>query len=269
MWTEINSALKSNCPALHCLAKRVAGPLLHGRVKIPVPKRLEGHVVWTQGRLLTSDPPEKHILKWIAQSLPAGGVFFDVGAHYGWMAMAAARKAGRRGRVVAFEASPPLIEVLRYHARVNRLRQVQVVHAAVSDVSAGSVPIFLLNQGLSCRNSITIGAPDVPYVTPQEKLCIQVPSISLDDFALSSGLAPDVIKIDVEGAELLVLDGAEDMLDRFRPTLILASHPYWQPPSRRPEEIFDVLAKHRYRVSQHYAIPFAGGELADYLCLPT
>src|SRR5690349_8207993 len=45
--------------------------------------------------------------------------FFDVGAHYGWMSLIGAQCVGAAGRVIAFEPAPPLVDILRYHKRVN------------------------------------------------------------------------------------------------------------------------------------------------------
>jgi len=77
------------------------------------PKQIAGHFVWTRPWLMSADAPEPHVIQWIQQSLSPGGTFFDIGAHYGWMSIAAANCVRARGRVVAFEPSPVLLDVLR------------------------------------------------------------------------------------------------------------------------------------------------------------
>ncbi len=170
--------------------------------------------------------------------------------------------------MVAFEASPALVQVLRYHKRVNRLSQMSIVHAAVSNSNDHAVPFFLLNQGLSCRNSLTIGEEDVPYVKAEDKECIHINSVTLDHFVAGSGIIPDVVKLDVEGAELLVLQGAENILDAYRPTLIVGVHPYWLPRQHTLQEILQLLRKHRYRICDEHSVRFDGHHLTDYLCRP-
>ncbi len=248
--------------------KRIARPLLEGKFALPVPKKINGHLVWTQVRLLNADPPETHILQWIAETVSSGSTFFDVGAHYGWMSIAGAQRVGPAGRVIAFEAAPVLVDVLRYHKRMNRLSQLGIVQAAISSASNRGAPFFLLNGGLSCRNSLTIGEENACYVKPQDKTCLLVDCISLDEFVARSGIVPRVVKIDVEGGELLVLRGAERVLATHRPLLILGVHPYWLPTSHSVEQIHELLRKHRYRIRDEHTVYFDGGYLADYVCAP-
>lgn len=238
-------------------------------LRFPVPKRIAGRRIWTQRRFIHSEQPEPHIVDWIRQCCQSGDTFFDIGAHYGWISIAAADCVGPSGRVIAFEPAPALLDVLTFHKRINRLRQVDVVPKAVSAVSGADIPLFLVNGGLSFRNSLTTGDDDVPYLLPQQKTGIQVPSISLDNFCLESGVIPDVIKIDVEGAELLVLYGAERTLAEHSPALIIGVHPFWLPKQQRAEEIFDFLRGHGYEICREHVIDFNGSYLADYFCRPS
>src|SRR4051812_37860444 len=98
-----------------------------------LPKQIAGGLVWTRPGLLSASPPESHVIQWIQRSLSPGKTLFDVGAHYGWMSIAAAKCVGAHGIVVAFEPSPILLDVLEYHRQVNQLRQIQIVPAAVSN----------------------------------------------------------------------------------------------------------------------------------------
>src|SRR5690242_10495101 len=127
MIAAASSWLRRRYPLLHSLLKRLASPLLTEDPMISAPKRVGGHLFWTQPRLLMSPTPEEHVVRWISAALKKGGAFFDVGAHYGWISMVAARCVGQKGRIVSFEPSPLLFKILRYHKRVNRLNQMQVV----------------------------------------------------------------------------------------------------------------------------------------------
>ncbi len=168
--------------------------------------------------------------------------------------------------MVAFEPSPVLLDILLHHKQVNRLPQVEVVAKAVSDVDADSVPFFLVNRGLSFRNSLTIGPDDTPYVTAEEKTKYDVGSVTLDRFVEDSAIIPDVIKIDVEGAELLVLQGAESLLARHHPSLILGVHSYWLPRWQNVDQILDFVHRHQYQIEEEHMVSFEGGYVADYLC---
>ncbi|MGH9581351.1 MAG: FkbM family methyltransferase, partial [Bryobacteraceae bacterium] len=83
----------------------------------------------------------------------------------------------------------------------------------------------------------------------------------------SSGAVPYAVKIDVEGAELLVLQGAERLIARYRPDLILGVHPYWLPRSQTVEQIFHFLDRYEYEIKDEHIVRFEGGHVADYLCV--
>jgi FkbM family methyltransferase len=267
-WMTANQVFKQRCPVLHKCLKRVSTLRLPGLRGICLPRRIAGHLVWTHPRMLATEPPEAHILRWVSWLLPRGGTFFDVGAHYGWISIAAARRAGRSGRVVAFEPSPVLADILSYHKRVNRLTQIEIVAKAVSNIDSEAVPFFLVNKGLSFRNSLTIGADDTPYIRPEDKTRREVASTTLDRFCEASQVIPDLIKIDVEGAELFVLQGALELLARYHPALIVGVHSYWLPRSQSVAQILDVLNDYGYEVKDQHAVNFEGAVAADYLCIP-
>jgi precorrin-6B methylase 2 len=69
-----------------------------------------GNLVWIDSRLLGAEVTEPYVLQWIRETLKPGDTFFDVGAHQDWMSLVAAKRVGRRGSVIAFEPSPPLVD---------------------------------------------------------------------------------------------------------------------------------------------------------------
>src|ERR1700677_3371953 len=122
MFGKVNSVLRRYAPGLQHLLKSGAY-----RIGIPLPKMLWGRLVWTHSRLWNHVVYDKSVLDWIIQYLKPGDVFFDVGAHQGWLSIAAACRTGRSGRVVAFEPSPELVKYLRFHKRMNWLTQMEIV----------------------------------------------------------------------------------------------------------------------------------------------
>src|SRR3954465_9609693 len=253
MWTfgVLNEKYATVYRGLKCLAWA-----LRAEVNFCLPKQIAGHLVWTRPWLLSATPPEAHVIRWIQRSLSPGGTLFDVGAHYGWMSIAAANCVRACGRVVGFEPSPVLLDVLHYHKRVNRLRQLQIVPAAVSNKDDRAIPFYLINEGRSFRNSLTIGPDDTPYINPEDKLRINVTCTTLDSFVELSGIIPDVVKIDVEGAELLVLEGAKHVLERYHPILILGVHPYWLPRAHSVEQLFVIVEDLGYKLAAQHILHF-------------
>ncbi len=268
MWVEVNRHLKRRAPWLHAFLKRSAASWRAAPApRIPAWKRVRGEFFRVHPRVLTLETrdAEPHIYQWISVHLAPGGVFFDVGAHCGWLSLKAARQVGRAGRVVAFEPSPVLIDILNYHQRRNRLPQMTVIGKALADADTGQTPFYLLNGGLSFRNSMTIGRPGLPFLEGAEVTAVEVPTLTLDTFCRAEHLVPDVVKIDVEGGELMVLGGASAVLQRHHPVLVLSVHTYWLPPSQSPAQIFELLAACGYQVKDSHVERVAGYDVGDYL----
>lgn len=155
----------------------------------------------------TYDGPEIDAL--LAQLMP-GDVFYDVGAHIGYYGMAVARRVGAAGRVYAFEPLPLNLKMLRGHVAANRMENIEVIAAGVS--AAPGETFFDLAGGTGRGR---LGA----------KGELRVPLVSIDDL-VASGRArpPSLIKMDIEGAELLALQGARQTLLQYHPQILLSVH---------------------------------------------
>ncbi len=141
------------------------------------------------------------------------GVVLDVGANTGVYALIAASVRGVT--VHAFEAYPPVAQMLRENLRLNRRdARVRVIDAAASDVN-GDIDLFVPEATGTIETSCSIEAGFRAGSTP-----IRVRTTRLDDYWDSIG-RPHVtaVKIDVEGAEHRVLHGARLLLDKARPVV--------------------------------------------------
>jgi FkbM family methyltransferase len=138
----------------------------------------------------------------LRQVVTPGMVFWDVGAHVGFVSVCAAKLGAS---VVAFEPSPVNAHLIRRQAALNRL-EIQVVEKAVWDDESG----VQLHSGDSDSEWTA---------TPHG----QTPSISLDAF-VAAETPPGIIKIDVEGAEVRVLSGAQQLLHSSRPIVVCEMH---------------------------------------------
>ena len=128
-------------------------------------------------------------------------VFLDVGAHVGQFTLLASGLVGPRGRVVSFEPDPLTYRLLCKSIALNKLTNVVAVRAALADVNA--VLPFHLSQA---RN---IGANSLrpPAQGLDARASVPVECWRMDDFLKRNGIPkPDLVKINVEGAELLVLE---------------------------------------------------------------
>lgn len=163
----------------------------------------------------------------LRKRLKQGSLCVDVGANLGYFSIFMSRIVGEQGRIVAFEPMPDTVEMLRDNVRVNGLRNVSVVAAAASDRS-GSVELFSEQSQPLSKTASMIG-----YRLEGAAKTTVVPSIRLDEYFAEATRLPDLIKIDVEGAEAAVLTGARETLARGKPVLVLEIHGWGSPASQR------------------------------------
>jgi FkbM family methyltransferase len=156
--------------------------------------------------LLEAGEPERGTRLLIQRLVEPGDVFVDVGAHLGLHTLAAARAMNGHGRIVAFEPFAPTQRLLRMSVLLNGFSNVVEIHqAAVSDHS-GRAQLFL---GMRSGHH-SLFPPDLPAGTGDPS--VEVPLVGLDD-VLKATPTIDLLKIDAEGAEPEVLDGARSLIE--------------------------------------------------------
>jgi FkbM family methyltransferase len=272
MLNQLNDFMRSHCGLVHRTAKAMASTWINSASpRFPIVRSIHGKVLRLHPRFATADLEgiEPEVYGWMRSVLRAGDTALDVGANFGLHSMYMAKLVGDGGKVFAFEPSPANARILKYHSRVNRTNHVQLVNRAVSDRDCESIPFFLLNDGLSPSNSLTFGRSEVPNLDRNLLTgAIPVESVTIDGFCRTTGVSPALIKIDIEGAELLALQGAAATLATNRPRVILAVHPWWLPPGQTTQQIVELLTSLRYRILDHSRQPTAQLEYSEYLCEP-
>ena len=141
----------------------------------------------------------------IRELLSPGGVAVDVGANIGYYTLLMAQCVGMEGEVYAFEPAPGNFALLERNVRENGAAQVVLEETAVGECSGRST-LFESGSDLSDHRT---------YETKETRIKYDVPSCSLDDYCAGKpGLAErvDLIKMDIQGAELLALRGMKELL---------------------------------------------------------
>lgn len=164
-----------------------------------------------------SEPYEPEFTAAIERVVRPGWSCADVGAHVGNITETLVRLVGREGRVIAFEAHPANADQLR--ERFRRSRVVEVVNAAVSDGTSERVALYAGRHDNSTEWNVL--GHDVEGVPTRQVL--EVEAVSLDGW-FTPGVRLDFVKIDVEGAEGLVLAGMRRVLRDARPVLAVEFH---------------------------------------------
>lgn len=141
------------------------------------------------------------------ETLKPGMTVVDVGANVGYYTLLAAGLVGEKGRVYAFEPEPENYALLVKNVQANGYRNVVCLRQAVSDQS-GQVPFFLSWGSEAHSLSADIAS---------SRRSIQVEATSLDEFFRKEGWPPvGLIKMDIEGAESLALDGMKELIKRSK-----------------------------------------------------
>jgi FkbM family methyltransferase len=133
-----------------------------------------------------------------------GDVVVDLGANIGYYTLLAARLVGKKGKVYAFEPEPLNHGLLLKNIELNGYDNVIAVPKAVSDVS-GKVKFFLDGKDTGAHS---IYQPD------DNKECIEIESVTLDKFFEGKNQRVNVIKMDVEGAEMAAFSGMRRIIEQ-------------------------------------------------------
>jgi FkbM family methyltransferase len=151
---------------------------------------------------------ERHVQKALAELLRPRMTFWDIGAHIGFFSLLASRLVTPAGHVHAFEPFPSNHVRLATSVKLNQATNVSV-HAVALAEHTGSAPFHA--SASSLMGSLAPSGGDT---------AMSVACVSADD-VMRTVRAPDVVKIDAEGAELAVLRGASRMLTTVRPTVLV------------------------------------------------
>ena len=218
---------------MYAVANRVPllGPVLRNLSRVALPKDV---LVWAsirsgpgKGLSLRLNPRfemgylegdyEATVERVLLSNLRPGTVFYDVGAHIGVFSLIAARNIGIYGSVIAFEPDPSNVRRIDEHVSRNQLDRIRIIPKAVCS-SVGRVRF----QRASFQSSMNRGTV-IDHASAAEDSTIEVESVTLDAIALENP-PPNLIKIDVEGAEASVLQGSEEIFRSAKPVLVCEIH---------------------------------------------
>jgi FkbM family methyltransferase len=157
---------------------------------------------------------ERPVQEAIAGVVHAGDVCYDIGANVGFFSVLLGRLAGPTGSIYAFEPVPKNALTIERNARLNRLDNIKVLQVACSNESGMSELLLAHHIGGAVLKNV--GVP------PDLAGSLIVETVSIDTLVEDRQIKPPrFIKIDVEGAEMEVLQGMQRVLNAWGPTVIL------------------------------------------------
>lgn len=175
-----------------------------------------------------------------SQRIKHSHVTYDVGANTGYFSLLAASQSPTNGVVVAFEPVPEILHDLQRMVAANDFEnRVKTSQIALSD-SVGTVKLF---TPASATSGVIETA--IRHANIKDAEAIEVKTSTLDSYIYVDGNPPpDILKIDVEGAEASVLTGARELLKNGRPTILLEVHGE-QPAA----DVWDIVVPLNYTIA--------------------
>ncbi|MEX0958151.1 MAG: FkbM family methyltransferase [Burkholderiales bacterium] len=183
---------------------------------------------------------EKKETEYLKRLVRPDWVCFDVGACFGWYSILFSQGTGAGGQVHAFEPVPPNFQCLSENVALNGAVNVVLDKRALGD-QAGVLKLYLPREGVSASLR--------PHASVSECEVIEAQVTTLDEYVSRMGIQRlDLLKADIEGAELLLLKGGMATLRKFKPTLLLEIQAH----STRlfgyePNAVFSLLSELGYR----------------------
>ena len=153
---------------------------------------------------------EYHKQRALQHELKIGDVVYDIGANVGFYSLLASVLVGETGHVYSFEPFPDNLQGLERHLELNHVRNCTVIDAAVSSVDGEA--IFDPSED-RCMGHLAASGN------------LRVRTVTLDGLISRKQIRPpNLMKIDIEGAEFECLQGASNIIQKFRPEIFLATH---------------------------------------------
>jgi len=146
----------------------------------------------------------------LEQNISIGDVVYDIGANVGFYTLLASFLTGKRGQVLSFEPFPTNIRFLRRHILLNKFTNVSIFEAAIADKEG----VMCFKEGVNSAEGRL-----------SDEGNLQVKVMALDKLVRDKVIPPpQMMKIDVEGAELKLFEGASEVIKGYRPKIILSTH---------------------------------------------
>jgi FkbM family methyltransferase len=175
-----------------------------------------GH--WITPEIRSHQVYEPGTTEYLKKNLKTGQVFVDVGAHVGYFTVLASKLVGSTGKVYAFEPSAINFPVMMKNIELNKLTNVVAINAAASDKDGASV---LYGYGSKYRGLASMFPDRMVSWHHEHEGKIDpdgssetIKTMRLDAYLSSNGIKPDMLKIDVEGAEAEVVEGLGSFVGR-------------------------------------------------------
>jgi len=187
-------------------------------IKIHVPKSFEGILP-----VSPNDTPfhyEPYAFFGIQSSLSEGSIAFDIGVSYGVMTTLMGKLVGESGRVHSFEANPNVVPFEKEIVQQNNLEHIVTLNNFLVGNESNIEETFYVIEGF--QSVASTKNPEILKSLPATE--IRVKTITIDEYCLKKNVIPDFLKLDIEGAEFIALQGMENLLINHTLDIVIETH---------------------------------------------
>lgn len=235
--------------------------------------KVHGHKIYVDGQdmgltpiLLVKGVHEEGVTRVFENEIKQAAVVLDIGANIGYHTLTAARLVGQKGRVFAFEPEPSNFDLLVRNAKANGYSNIIPLQKALSN-KRGKARLFLHEayweaHSLSPDNVSILSAGS--EASTFSGRYVEVDVETLDELFKDYEGKVDFIKIDVQGAEMAVLEGGRNIIDKNKDLKIVTE--FWPAGLKRfagsdPEEYLNMLESYGFKL---YLIDESKGSVAPF-----
>jgi len=181
--------------------------------------RCQSYEFW---KLFELEKIEPNCLNFLSNICKRGQTIFDVGSWIGPYTLFFSKLAGMDGKIVAFEPSPASFKILLDNLRENRLSNVICENVALGN-SVGIVKLYTYYEKGSETSMVRYGNESELKAVGRLKT-FSVRCTTIDKYCRDNNITPNGIKVDVEGAEGLVIEGATRIIKSCSPWALVEFH---------------------------------------------
>jgi len=183
-------------------------------IKVALPAGSD--IFFTHGK---SHDSEIRLARFLIKEVGRESHFLDIGAHFGYFSLLATKLTGSCGLVYSFEPGRLTFDILRQNTATHA--EIKVFNSAVS-ASKGKLQFFEFPIYFSEYNTLDVSQfAEEAWFAKYKPQKIEVEADTIDNITFDGTFQPDIIKIDVEGAEDQVIKGGQQYLQRHSPIVIM------------------------------------------------
>ena len=192
-----------------------------------------------------SHDSEIRLTRFLINHLKKGAIFFDVGSHYGFFALLASKLLEDEGKVIAFEASQNNFQLLQTNCQTKS--NIQLLHCAVTDKDE-TITFYEFPLAYSENNTLDTSVFNKEsWYKKQRPTTVEVEGKTIASICQAIGLYPSLMKVDVEGAELQVINGMLPLFEQgIYPTVVME---FWTDSSKNQGQLqaIEILKRNQYQ----------------------